>query len=316
MSAAPNFFIVGAPKCGTTAMFDYLAAHPDVFMSRRKEPTFFARDLDDGTRADSRYFTRDLADYLSLFAGWSGEQRIGEGSVWYLYSEIAAREIKRFAPDARIIVMLRNPVEMMYSLHAQRLASGAEDVDSFEEALALEHQRAEGKRLPRNAFVGRGLLYRDVTRYANQVRRYIDVFGRGQVLVLLFEEFAADPGAAYRQVCDFLGIDPSFVPAFDRINQNTVVRSRLLRNVLRFHPRLFGWNTPGAPRRWWRRLRRALLRVNQRAVARQPLDPRLRDCLADEIAPDVEDLGWLLGRDLVAYWNLGAAVAGSSARPD
>jgi hypothetical protein len=316
MSAVPNFFIIGAPKCGTTAMFDYLSAHPDVFMSRRKEPTYFARDLDEGTHADSRYFRRDLPEYLGQFADWSGQPRIGEGSVWYLYSQVAAREIKAFAPDARIVVMLRNPVEMAYSLHAQRLASGAEDVESFEEALAIEQERAEGKRIPRNAFVVKGLLYRDVARYANQVRRYLDVFGSDQVLVLLFEEFATNPAAAYRQVCEFLGVDASFVPAFDRVNQNTVVRSPLLRNLLRFHLRSPDWKPPGPLRKWWRRVRSSLLRVNERAVARKPLDPQLRDRLAAELAPDAEDLGRLLDRDLVAYWNLGPAAAGGSDRPD
>ncbi len=105
MSIIPNFFLVGAPKCGTTAMFEYLAKHPDVFMPVRKEPMFFARDLDQATSADARYFTRDRERYLALFSGWRGERRIGEGSPWYLYSESAAREIKAFAPEALIMIM-------------------------------------------------------------------------------------------------------------------------------------------------------------------------------------------------------------------
>jgi hypothetical protein len=305
MAASPNFFIVGAPKCGTTALYDYLAAHPDVFMSRRKELTFFPRDLDEGTPADDGYFTRDLATYLGWFAEWNGEKRIGEGSVWSLYSEVAAQGIKEFSPQARIIMMLRNPVEMAYSLHAQRLASGAETVDSFTEALALEGQRAEGKRIPRNAFVVKGLQYREVARYADQVRRYLDEFGRDQVLILFFEDFTADPAGAYRQVCQFLDIDASFAPQFERVNANTVVRSRLLRNALRFKPRLPGSRDPGALRRHWRRLRRRLLEANERTVAREPLDSSLRASLADELRPDVEKLGGLIDRDLVAYWNLG-----------
>jgi hypothetical protein len=304
VSARPDFFIVGAPKSGTTAMFEYLAAHPEVFTPARKEPTHFADDLDTGTRADSNYFTRDLADYLGLFAGSSGEKRVGEGSVWYLYSEVAAERIKKFAPHARIIVMLRDPVEMAYSLHAQRLASGAEDISSFEEALAAEAERAEGRRIPRTAFVVRGLLYREVVRYADQVRRYLDAFGRDRVLVLFFEEFAAEPGAAYRQVCEFLDIDPSYAPSFERVNQNTVVRSSMVRDLVRFHPRVPRLKALGPLRRRWRLLRRSLLRANQKVAPRRPLAPALRQRLAAELTPDVEDLGGLVDRDLVTYWSL------------
>jgi hypothetical protein len=304
VSAAPNFFLVGAPKCGTTAMFNYLAAHPDVFMPRTKEPKFFAPDLDEGTRADERSFIRDLDEYLALFSDWRGERRVGEGSVWYLYSSVAAQEIKRFAPEARIIIMLRDPVETMYSLHAQRLVSGAEDLRSFDEALRAQEDRANGKRLPKYAFVVKGLLYRDVVQYASQVERYFDTFGRDRVLVLIFEEFAADPAYAYRQVCQFLEIDPTFVPTFERVNPSTVVRSRLVRDVLRFHPALIGNRLPVGPvRRNWRRLKRALLAVNETPQARPPLDPLLRAELAQRLASDVARLGRLLDRDLVAFWN-------------
>jgi Sulfotransferase family len=286
-------------------MFDYLSVHPDVFTPQRKEPSYFAADLDTGTRGDSRYFTRDRDDYLALFDEGGSAKRVGEGSVWYLYSEVAAAKIKEFAPQARIIVMLRNPVEMAYSLHAQRLVSGAEDIGSFEEALATEGERAEGRRIPRTAFVVKGLLYRQVVRYAAQVRRYFEVFGRDQVLVLFFEDFTADPAAAYRQVCEFLEIDPSHVPSFERVNQNTVVRSSLVRDLVRFHPRVPRWKVLEPLRRRLRAHKRALLKANQKVASRQTLPPALRKRLEAEFIPDVEELGRLVGRDLVDYWKVG-----------
>jgi hypothetical protein len=303
MGARPDFFIVGAPKCGTTAMFDYLAAHPEVFTPRRKEPTHFAPDLDSGTRGDDRYFTRDRDAYLALFADQDGEKRVGEGSVWYLYSKVAAAEIKEFAPDARIVIMLRDPVEMVYSLHAQRLVSGAEGIESFAAALAAEPERAEGRRIPRNAFVVPGLLYREVVRYTDQVRRYLDAFGRDRVLILIYDDFAADPAAAYRQVCEFLEVDTAFAPSFERINTNTVVRSPLVRSVLRFKPAMPDWSGLAPLRKRWRALRRRILKANQRAVARPPLDAELRATLTEETRPDVESLGELVGRDLTALWR-------------
>lgn len=305
MSAIPNFFIVGAPKCGTTAMFDHLAQHPDVFMPARKETQFFARDLDERRHGDDRTFIRDLDQYLDLFADWRGERGIGEGSVWHLYSKVAAGEIKKFSPEARIIIMLRNPVDAMHSLHAQRLVSGAEDIASFEEAVRAEEDRARGKRIPRYAFIAKGLQYRQVVRWSSQVERYFDTFGRDRVLTLLFEEFVADPACAYRKVCAFLDVDPDFVPTFNRVNPSSVVRSRLVRDVLRFHPALPGATRypPGFVRKHWRRLKRALVLMNEKPQARPPLDAALRAELARELAPDVARLGHVVGRNLIAFWN-------------
>jgi hypothetical protein len=304
VSVTPNFFLVGAPKCGTTAMFNYLAAHPDVFMPHTKEPTFFARDLDEGKRGDDRLFIRDFNQYLELFSDWRGERRVGEGSVWYLYSKVAAGQIKSFAPDARIIIMLRDPVEAMYSLHAHRLARGAEELKSFEEAIRVEEDRAHGRRLPKHAYVVKGLLYTEVMKYASQVERYFDTFDRDRVLVLIYEEFAADPAQAYGQVCEFLEIDPTFLPKFERVNPSRVVRSRLLRNILRFHPTPIGNRVRLGPiRKGWRRVKRGVIAMNEKPQARPPLDPLLRAELTQELAPDVARLSRLLDRDLIAFWN-------------
>jgi hypothetical protein len=320
MSVTPNFFLVGAPKCGTTAMYNYLSTHPDVFMPRTKEPTFFAQDLDEGKRGDDRLFTRNLDEYLALFSDWRGERRVGEGSVWYLYSKIAASQVKKFSPDARIIAMLRDPVEAMYSLHAHMLANGAEDLNSFDEALRVEKDRAHGRRLPKHAYVVKGLLYTEVVKYASQVERYLDLFGHERVLVLIFEDFAADPGSAYRRVCDFLDVDPTVVRAFERANPSRVVRSQLLRDVLRFHPTPIGNRLRVGPvRKSWRRLKRALLAMNEKPQARPPLNPLLRAELARQLAPDVARLSRLLDRDLVTFWNFpdpdGATRDGQSSRP-
>lgn len=128
----PNFFIVGAPKCGTTAMHIYLRQHPEIFMPEKKESHFFGSDL------NSQYFIRDREKYLSLFSEAKDVKRIGEASVWYLYSKQAAYEIKEFSPSASIIIMLRNPVDMLYAQHSQFLYNGNENIASFEDALNAE----------------------------------------------------------------------------------------------------------------------------------------------------------------------------------
>ena len=133
----PNFFIVGAPKCGTTAMNDYLDQHPDVFMAH-KELHYFGNDLQVKNRISEQ-------EYLQHFKDAVNEKIIGEASVWYLFSATAAKEIKSFSPDAKVLIMLRNPVDVIYSLHSQHLYDGNEDVLDFESALALDDERKAGR---------------------------------------------------------------------------------------------------------------------------------------------------------------------------
>src|SRR5690349_13337870 len=133
----PDFFLVGAPKCGTSLMDTYLARHPDVFMCS-KEPHYFGADLAFNNPP------RSLENYLSLFEGSDAAKRVGDSSVWYLWSRTAAAEIKEFAPEASILVMLRNPVSMMHSLHSHLLYTADENIASFEQALAAEPDRREG----------------------------------------------------------------------------------------------------------------------------------------------------------------------------
>src|SRR5262245_27125154 len=124
----PDVFIVGAPRCGTTAMWQYLGDHPDVYMSPRKEPWFFCRDL-----RFSDPIPRTLDAYLANFAEAREQARVGEASAWYLYSREAATAIKAFSPAARIIVMLRDPVAVMHSLHDLHVYAGTEDIADFAE---------------------------------------------------------------------------------------------------------------------------------------------------------------------------------------
>src|SRR5262249_46212300 len=126
----PDVFIVGGPKCGTTSLYTYLKQHPDIFMSEIKEPQYFAADTLQHQRR-----IRTLPEYMDCFAAAQREERIGEASTAYLGSSSAARELKKFNPNARIIVMLRNPIDVMYSLHSERLFSNIEHIGDFERAI-------------------------------------------------------------------------------------------------------------------------------------------------------------------------------------
>jgi len=293
----PDFFIVGAPKSGTTALYEYLRQHPDVFMSDPKEPNYFGADLE--RRRTPRI---GLDEYLSYFAAAGDAKRIGEASVRYLHSRTAASEIAEFAPHARAIIMLRDPVEMMYAMHGELVYIGAEDITDFAAALRAEEDRRQGRRIPPGANKPAALQYRDSARFAEQVDRYFAALGRDRVLVLIYDDFRDDTPGTYRRVLEFLGVDPSFVPNMAVVNPSKQPRSRLLTRLISSPP---GWVRRIAaavlPPRQRKRLFRRALALNSRTAPRQPLDPQLRARLRAEFAPEVRRLGELIGRDLSAW---------------
>jgi hypothetical protein len=302
LSIKPNFFIVGAPKCGTTALYDYLSPHPDVFMPTLKEPKFFASDLDSGTEWEGRYFVRDEKTYLALFADARMKRRIGEASAVYLSSEVAAKKIKEFSPAAKIIVMLRNPVEMMYALHNQRVFDGYEDINNFEEALDAEEDRKQGRRLPARPANIKALFYRDMARYAGQVERFLDAFGRERVHIIIFDDFKSDVAASYRSTLNFLELDERFRPDFKISNASKRIRSRALQRLLQSRPlrgQLLGSGVFPADLR--QKAIKRFRRINTKFEPRPPMSAGLRKRLQEEFVPEVERLSELLGRDLT-HW--------------
>lgn len=164
----PNFFIVGAPKCGTTAVSEYLRNHPSIFMSFPKEPHHFSDDF-----AQFREYRR-LDDYMKLFRGRTQDHLIvGEASVWYLYSSSAVKSIYEFNKDAKILVMLRNPIDFVCSLHSQLLFAFNEDRPDFAEAWNLQEDRAKGINLPKTCIAPQFLQYRAVAKFGAQLEHFL-----------------------------------------------------------------------------------------------------------------------------------------------
>lgn len=296
MSARPDFFIVGAPKCGTTSLYAQLRSHPKIFMPAVKEPDFWADDM-----YQPKPGTTSLEQYLGYFAAARPDQLVGEASTNYLYSRVAALRIREFAPDARIVAMIRDPIELMHSFHAQLVYQGVESIEDFEAALAAEDERrprtgfGEGQRLPQI------LLYREVARLAEQIKRYFDVFGRERVHVIVLDDYRRDPARVYQAVLEYLGVSSDFEASFAVVNQHKGVRSRRVHRFLVRPPqaiqRLVQTVPPGP--------RYALLgrvkQLNTVPRARPSMDAELRQRLRLEFAPEVDRLGRLLGRDLSAW---------------
>ena len=277
-------------------MYEYLRAHPQIFMSVPKEPTYFGADL------TARYRRMSQDEYLALFRGARPEQRAGEATPWYLYSTAAAAEIKAFEPAARIVIMLRNPVDVMFSQHSQLLFNQREDLVDFGAALDAEDDRLQGLRIPAGAIRPESLFYRKSVRFPEQVRRYLEVFGPAAVHFIVFEDLVADAAAVYRSTLEFLGVDSSHPLDQTVYNANRGIRSGAVQRAI-FAP-------PPALRGLFGRLRRfpllhrvrdRLVAANSRPAERQSMDPALRAALTAEFAPQVAELGEIIGRDLSAW---------------
>ena len=278
-------------------MFEYLKQHPDVWMCEPKEPAYFGKDLGIPDVVGSE------AEYRKLFAGATNQKVIGEGSTWYLNSSQAAREIHDFNPDAKILIMLRNPVDMIHSLHSYLIWMGWETIEDFAEALDAEAERRQGKRIPYPMYPVLPLLYREMVTYSEQVKNYFDVFGQLQTKVIIFDDFKKDASEAFHSTCDFLGIDSSFEPHIERVNENRSVRNPKLHSLLtRPNPKLKQMVRGLMPQSLRARMGEKLITMNSQTAKRETMSEDLRRQLESEFTPDVERLGEMLGRDLTSLW--------------
>jgi Sulfotransferase domain len=306
----PEFFIVGHPKCGTTALYEMLRRHPEVYMPPLKEPWFFAEELHEFTPPRPAGTPRNLREYAEWFTDAGVGQKIGEASPMYLWSATAARNIAQVVPDARIIAILREPASFLYSLHLQLLEIYVESEKDFRTAIELERERRQGRCVPRYTYWPQLLLYSDFVRYVEQLRRLHAAFPAEQVKILIYDDFRADNEGTVRDVRRFLDVDDSH--AVDAVEANPTVRprSQMLNELT--HAVGVGRGpvshavketikavTPSGPRR------RALYAVKRRLVfgpAPAP-DEQLLHELRLRYKEQVIALGEYLDRDLVSLWG-------------
>ena len=206
----PNLFLVGAPRCGTTSLFSYLAEHPDVFGPAEKEPHFYDRDLlGPGGMTES--------EYEALFAGATRERWRIDASTLYLYSAAAPAAIKQDVPDAHILVALRDPVEFVASWHNLLVASGTETILDLGAALDAEPARRDGLSLPTNV-APLLLSYTELGRFTKYINRWEEAFGPERVHIVLLEDLEVDPASTGTRLLRLLGVDPSGAHSFPHLN--------------------------------------------------------------------------------------------------
>lgn len=303
-----SFFIVGAPRCGTTSLSRYLRRHPDICFSRPKEPQYFV--LLDQRKPESNEAVRSR--YLrSYFPELSPEHTtIGEGSVSYLYSEFAIRKILDVFPDARFIVSLRNPSELMVSYHARMLFVREEVETDLEKAWDLQESRARGEQVPRLCRDPRMLQYAEVGRHAHYLDQLWRIAGKERVLTVFLEDLVAEPAGVYGQVLQFLELEHDGRTNFKRKRESRSHRFDWLQS-LSFGklgvpvPLLIGlhMNHGSRVRRVTRPIKNLIRGFNTReAPAAPPVNPALRARLVDYFRPEVDRLEAMLGREL-SHWK-------------
>lgn len=298
MAKLPNFFIIGAPKCGTTSLAVWLAEHPNIYISPIKEPFYFSQDI-------GNHWRYGWEAYLRLFDGARPEHKaVGEASTAYLFSEVAIPAIEASIPGARYIVMVRNPVEMAYSLHEQHLRSFNENVEDFRIAWALAPERRAGRKVPPGCKDPILLDYPAWCRLGEQLERLYSLIPEERVLVLVLDDVRQNPRQEYLKVLAFLRVPDDGRQSFPIHNPAREWHSTRLGRVIRALSRAVVWSKYAhrlLPRRSLGFVRR-LEAWNTRYRPRPPLPPDLRAELAAFFADDVRKLEELLGRDF-PHWR-------------
>jgi hypothetical protein len=312
-SRVPDFFIVGQPKSGTTALYEMLRSHPQIFMPDFKEPRYFASDLPSRFQAPraSGEDPETFEDYLALFDPAAPGQIAGEASTAYIWSATAAGGIARARPDAKIIVILREPASFLRSLHLQLMQIRIEKQKTLRAALAAEDARRAGRDLPEQiAHWPQVLLYLDRARYLEQLKRYHAAFPPEQVLTLIYDDFRADNEATVRRVLRFLEVDEDARIDVTEANPTIRMRSQKLDEAM-LSVTVGRGRVAGPVNRAVRAivpqsLRRSLRGLIWRRVVfgrPEPPDEQLMRELRVRFKGDVEALSEYLGRDLVALWG-------------
>lgn len=295
----PNFLLIGEPKAGTTSLHGYLGQHPDIFMSRLKEPGYFAFAGTDGyfPKFQDRPFVSDLADYEALFRDAEGHRIVGESSPQYL--EFATPDlidrIGKTLPDVKLLAVLRQPVDQAYSRYIMLVRSGLLPETDFRRKFLSDLADFDAVEPFTNG-------ERTVTKsYATRLKLFRDAFGAEQLKIMLFDDLVAQKEAFLREILAYLAVDPAFEPdARIHANEGGLFRSRTVAAI---------FNRPN-PVRW---LARRLVPPDLRSELRQsafgrlsrpapPLSPAVRAELTGLLADEISALEALTGHDL-ARWR-------------
>ncbi len=292
----PNFLIIGAAKAGTSSLYYYLKQHPQIYMSPLKEPKFFALegeklDFQGPDRGINRNSVTSIDSYCELFRDVSNEIAIGEASPLYLYSPKAPGRIKHYLPEVKLIAILRNPVERAFSSFTHLLREGYENL-SFEQALKEEKNRIQQKW----SFLW---YYQQKGYYYQQLKRYFDLFDRGQIKVYLYEDLRDNCPNLIQNIYRFIGVDDNFIPDLSRKNISGTPKSRIIHDLFTKDNLLKSLLKPLFPKQLRRNLADSAIRQN--LGSKPVLSLATRHDLYQLYREDILQLQDLIQRDL-SHW--------------
>lgn len=302
--SVPDFAIIGAGKSGTTALHKYLQQHPQIFIPEHKDPSYLAVMDERPTPPEDDpenlqyhpYAIYEAAAYQALFDPAAPGQLTGDVSTMYMYHPQAAANICRYRPDIKIIAILRNPAERLYSRYLHLARDGRQHETPLEQLF-----EPESIWWRRNDLIYEGLFYQ-------HLKRYYDRFEPEQIKVFLYDDLKADEAGLIRQIFDFLGVEREVQPETDiRFNQSGIVKHAWKdylighRSILRRSAEAV---SPGLVQRMREhpRLQRLVSQMRAKNLERPPLNPELRERIINEIyKQDLLELQSLIGRDL-SHW--------------
>jgi hypothetical protein len=296
-SQLPDFLVIGTARAGTTSLYRYLKSHPEIYLSPIKEPKYFAypetRPVFIGPHRNSQVVWK-MEDYRRLFQSRASEAVAGEMSPQYLYSECAPGAIRKLIPKAKLIAILRDPADRAHSHFCHNRRDGIEPLSDFSAALAAEDQRIVQSWWS-------SFHYRNRGYYARQLKRYLELFPRKQILILLYDEMVSDCPGLLKRICAFLGVEENH--PFDTSERDNatvgIPRSLLLRRFLRSAgpaKSMIRTILPLATRSSLSHKFSSLI-LNPKPV----LQPGVRAQLASEFKPDILELQEIIDRDLSAW---------------
>lgn len=296
----PSFFIVGAPRCGTTALSKALARNPHISFSKPKETHYLLQDRPDQSLQEQREV------YLATYHPGLGDahQAIGDGSVTYLYEPDAIRRALDFDPRARFIVQVRDPLDMLASYHSRLIYQLDEDESDFGRAWDLQGERAQGRALPKRCRDPRMLMYGHAAMLGELVERLFETAGRERCHVVFFEDLTTRTRETYLNVLEFLGVDDDGQSEFKQRRESAGFRYAWLQQYVMNPP---PWTlhllklSKGRLLKRLKPLRRRIKNMNNRPQSRPALSAAMRLRLREHFAADVARLGALTHRDL-SHW--------------
>ena len=287
----PNFLIIGTPKAGTTAIYHYLNQHPEIYFSPKKEPHFFSFIGEQ----KPHWGVKTLAEYEKLFEGVTTEKAIGEASTWYLYSQSAAEQIKKYIPDVKLIIILRNPIERAYSSWVFRCEQGWEHIKDFHRAIAIETERINNKEQWDYHYLNAGFYYQ-------QIKRYLEFFEEKQLEVYLYEDFQQEPANILKKIFYFLQVNDTFEANLSQYyNVTSSVKNLRLQSLIKNNQLFKNIGKRYIPKYLVKNLKNMALNLNTTDKVEISLESKRE--LISIYQEDINKLQSLINRDLSIWLN-------------